>query len=355
MAALKSKIDIDFIRAQGETSRGRIWFQPVRQPIGTSMLSDAAVPADVISGRGSIDLVRLPVGTYRVVEQIDERPDRTYFFSLPLDAPEVVQYESIAPTTAVPAVHQYVSKINGISPDPTTGNIELAALEGPPGPEGPAGPEGPEGPQGIPGVPGAPGPEGPEGPQGNPGAPGPSINLLASRYGCKALTMDPLALSVGAGSGNLKSIAMWSGRMYMMRTPILVGESIANVRVPIRTPGSGSGSLWFGVYQSDLSRLGMTNDVASVFSAASEKTWVTAPLVTPAVVTGSHIWIVGLSTMGVGPKLMFSEIDNYDEFVWLLNTSGNPNANYADGVSALPSSLNLGAANSYTDCLLGVS
>lgn len=304
------------------------------------MLSDAAVPADVISGRGSIDLVRLPVGTYRVVEQIDERPDRTYFFSLPLDAPEVVQYESIAPTTVVPARHQYVSKINGISPDPITGNIELAALEGP---------------QGIPGVPGAPGPEGPEGPQGNPGDPGPSINFLASRYGCKALTMDPLALSVGSGSGNLKSIAMGSGRLYMMRTPILAGESISNVRVPIRTPGSGSGSLWFGVYQSDLSRLGMTNDVASIFSAASEKSWVTVPLVTPAVATDNHIWIVGLSTMGVGPKLMFSEIDNYDEFIWLLNTSGNPNANYADDVSALPSSLNLGAANSYTDCLLGVS
>lgn len=174
MAALKSKIDIDFIRAQGETSRGRIWFQPVRQPIGTSMLSDAAVPADVISGRGSIDLVRLPVGTYRVVEQIDERPDRTYYFSLPVDAPEVVQYESIVPVVTAPVVHQYVSKINGISPDPTTGNIELEAIEGPVGPKGDKGDDG--APSTVPGPKGDKGDDGADstvpGPKGDPGEPG---------------------------------------------------------------------------------------------------------------------------------------------------------------------------------------
>lgn len=167
-----SKIDIDFIRAQGTSSRGRIWFQPVRQPIGTSMLSDAAVPADVISGRGSIDLVRLPVGTYRVVEQIDDRPDRTYYFALPVGSPEVVQYESIVPVVEVPAVHQYVSKINGISPNPTTGNIELEALEGPQGPEGPEGPAGPKGDKGDDGTDGVNGTNGINGTNGTDGAPG---------------------------------------------------------------------------------------------------------------------------------------------------------------------------------------
>lgn len=172
MAALKSKIDIDFIRAQGETSRGRIWFQPVRQPIGTSMLSDAAVPADVISGRGSIDLVRLPVGTYRVVEQIDERPDRTYYFALPVGSPEVVQYESIVPVVEVPVVHQYVSKINGVSPNPTTGNIELEAIQGPEGPAGPKGDKGDKGDDGTDGVNGTNGLNGTNGTNGTDGVDG---------------------------------------------------------------------------------------------------------------------------------------------------------------------------------------
>lgn len=164
-----SKIDIDFIRAQGKSSRGRIWFQPQRQPVGTSMLSDAAVPADVISGLGSIDLVRLPLGTYRVVEQIDGRPDRVFDFSLPVGAAEVIQYESIVPVVPVPAVHQYVSKINGVLPNPTTGNIDIGAIEGP---EGPAGPKGDKGDDGTDGVNGTNGTNGTDGIDGVDGAPG---------------------------------------------------------------------------------------------------------------------------------------------------------------------------------------
>lgn len=124
--ALTSKIDIDFTRAQGVASEGRIWFQPPRQKVGTTMVDGAAVPANLKRGVATIDLVRLPAGTYRVIEQLEGRPDRSYDFALPLTAAAVVQYEDIVQVNPVPVKHQYVSTINGVSPDATTGNIVVA-------------------------------------------------------------------------------------------------------------------------------------------------------------------------------------------------------------------------------------
>lgn len=159
-SAPTSKIDIDFTRAQGVPSKGRIWFQPPRQKLGTTMLDGAAVPAKLVNGVATIDLARLPQGTYRVVEQLEGRPERVYDFALPLSAPPLVQYEDIVSINPIPAKHQYVSTINGLPPDPTTGNIALESLEGPPGPPGP------------PGSPGAPGSNGTDGEDGLPGPPG---------------------------------------------------------------------------------------------------------------------------------------------------------------------------------------
>lgn len=180
-SALTSKIDIDFTRAQGVASKGRIWFQPPRQKVGTTMLDGVAVPVNLINGVATVDLVRLPQGTYRVVEQLEGRPDRSYDFALPLSAPSVVQYEDIVQVAPVPVKHQYVSTINGVAPDQTTGNIILESLQGPPGPQGPAGPQGPQGnpgiqgpagPAGADGTPGAQGPQGPQGPAGPAGEDG---------------------------------------------------------------------------------------------------------------------------------------------------------------------------------------
>lgn len=176
-SALTSKIDIDFTRAQGVASKGRIWFQPPRQKVGTTMLDGVAVPANLINGRATIDLARLPQGTYRVVEQLEGRPDRSYDFALPLSAPAVVQYEDIVQVVPVPVKHQYVSTINDVAPDLTTGNIVLESLQGPPGPQGPIGPAGPagaNGQDGAQGPQGIQGPEGDEGPQGIQGPPGPA-------------------------------------------------------------------------------------------------------------------------------------------------------------------------------------
>lgn len=129
-SALTSRIDIDFTRAQGVASEGQILFQPPRQPVGTTMLSGKEVCAKLINGVATIDLVRLPQGSYRVVEQIDGRPNRSYNFALSLTAPSVVQYEQIVEVHPVPVKHQYVSTINGIPPDPITGNINISGSGG---------------------------------------------------------------------------------------------------------------------------------------------------------------------------------------------------------------------------------
>src|SRR5688572_28084606 len=133
-SAPTSRIDIDYIRAQGKASTGRILFQPPRQPLESTMLSNAAVAVDLCGGVGSVELVRLPVGTYKAIEQIDGLPQRTFDFTLPLGAPSVVRYEDIVNVTPVPVRFTYVAKINGISPDPTTGNIIVDVSGGEPDP-----------------------------------------------------------------------------------------------------------------------------------------------------------------------------------------------------------------------------
>lgn len=179
--ALRTKIDINYIRAQGIGVSGRILFYPPRMKVGGQLLSRTPVIVDVVSGIGSVELVRLPAGgTYRVSEQIEGSMGYGFHFALPETSPSVIRYEEIAQVDPVPATYTVVRTVNGISPNPTTGNvvIEVAGTPGPQGPPGPEGPEGPEGPQGlqgiqgVPGSPGAPGPEGPEGPQGIPGTPG---------------------------------------------------------------------------------------------------------------------------------------------------------------------------------------
>ncbi len=165
-SAPTSTIDIDFTRAQGVASKGRILFQPPRQPIGSTMVSNKEVPAELVNGVATIDLVRLPQGTYRVIEQIDGRPDRAYNFALPLTADAVVQYEQIVQVHAIPAKHQYVSTINGVPPNQTTGNIQLDAIEGPAGPKGDKGDPGDDG---APGTNGTNGTAGAKGDKGDPG------------------------------------------------------------------------------------------------------------------------------------------------------------------------------------------
>lgn len=119
-------ISIDFVRAQGNTSEGRISFAPSRQALQEVMLSSRAVDVELDAGIGDIDLVRLPIGTYEVTERIDNRPPYVWQLTLPLNAPESLNYENLAETDELPAVYTTVKTVNGVEPDPITGDVEVA-------------------------------------------------------------------------------------------------------------------------------------------------------------------------------------------------------------------------------------
>jgi hypothetical protein len=129
-SAVKSTIDIDFTRAQGVNSSGRITFQPPRIRIGSTMISTYKVSVDILEGVGTIDIVRLPTGVYHVREEIDGRPPYEWDFTLPLSAPATIQYEEIAPVAPVPEYFTYVRTVNGNPPDPVTGDIVLSGSGG---------------------------------------------------------------------------------------------------------------------------------------------------------------------------------------------------------------------------------
>lgn len=124
-SALKSTIDIDFTRAQGVNSSGHITFEPPRMRIGTTMISPFPIVVPIIHGVAKIDLVRLPAGTYFVRESIDGRARHEFNFALPINSPDTIQYEEIAAVNPVPLVYTAVRTINGLPPDPITGDIAV--------------------------------------------------------------------------------------------------------------------------------------------------------------------------------------------------------------------------------------
>jgi hypothetical protein len=124
-SAPTSKIDIDFTRAQGLPSSGQIIFRPTRLNIGTTMISTDPVVVDVVNGVGSVNLVRLPFGTYKVREIIDGTSPYEFSFALPLSAPDTIRYETIAPAVAILPYSTVPRSVNGQKPDPITGDIEI--------------------------------------------------------------------------------------------------------------------------------------------------------------------------------------------------------------------------------------
>ena len=125
-SALKSTIDIDFTRAQGINSSGQITFEPPRVRIGTTIVTNFKVVVPIVSGIATVELVRLPSGTYHVLEEIDGRAPYEFNFALPTTAAGTIQYEDIAPVDVVPLVYTVVRTINGQAPNPTTGNIVVS-------------------------------------------------------------------------------------------------------------------------------------------------------------------------------------------------------------------------------------
>lgn len=125
-SALKSTIDIDFTRAQGINSSGQITFEPPRTRIGTTIISPFKIRVPIVNGVGTVELVRLPAGTYHVREEIDGRAPYEFNFSLPTSSVSTIQYEEISPVESVPLVYTSVKTINGVPPNPVTGNIDIA-------------------------------------------------------------------------------------------------------------------------------------------------------------------------------------------------------------------------------------
>lgn len=78
-----------------------------------------------MNGVGSVQLARLPSGTYRVREEIDGQAPYEFNFSLPLNSSDTIQYEEIAAVDPVPLVYTSVRTINGQPPNPVTGDISV--------------------------------------------------------------------------------------------------------------------------------------------------------------------------------------------------------------------------------------
>jgi hypothetical protein len=125
-SALTSTIDIDFSRAQGSNPTGRITFEPPRIRIGTTMIARSKVEAVLASGLATINLARLPSGTYRAREEIDGKAPYEFDFFLPMSSPATVQYEEIAKVSSVPNVYTVVRSVNGVLPNPITGDVAVA-------------------------------------------------------------------------------------------------------------------------------------------------------------------------------------------------------------------------------------
>lgn len=174
--------------------------------------------------------------------------------------------------------------------------------------------------------------------------------FLAARYGCKAITMDPHNLS----PDDPKYIAMTTQRLYQYWVPIATGTTITGVRLPIQDIGVGAGSLWFGVYQDDLTKLGETTNVAAAFSAGAGQTWRQAALVTPGVVTGSGVWITALSTLDTGPQVVFCNTALASDLPWLLNADSRLTAMRTESVVSLPPTISPVGGLKYIDFVIGV-
>jgi len=370
-SAPTSKIDIDYTRAQGTPSTGRILFQPPRQPLGSTMLSNAAVPVDLIGGVATVDLARLPAGTYKAIEQLDGLTQRSFDFALPLTAPASIRYEDIVQVAPVPARFTYVAKINGISPNPTTGNIELEALEGPQGPpgtngtngtnglDGAAGPKGDKGDKGDPGDDGAngtngldgaagpkgdkgdkgdPGDDGADGAPGSPGTDGKDASELypSSEAGYKAWTADP---QLCAADFNHNGGVLLLMRFQWKDVATSLTELGFCVTSAASGPGAYSGVAVYADGQAVVNRLGQSNDAGAQWTTQGPKSVALASAVT-GMVDGAFYWGAILwNGSGAGkiagvPATMLLTLANV----------GKRRSVYLTGQSSFPSTIDISAA-----------
>lgn len=178
---------------------------------------------------------------------------------------------------------------------------------------------------------------------------GGSIDPMAARYGCKALTFSPHDVSLTG----FQEIAMADQRLFIFWLPLSLGTTVTGVRLPIADIISGAGTLVFTVYQEDLSQLGTTGDVRNAYAAGSVHTWRTSTLIVPAATTGSGIWLTALSNIPSGSlRVLFSSA--VDTQSWIANPSDRKTALRIEGVVLPPATLDISSAIDYTDFMVGV-
>ena len=90
------------------------------------MVARTKVEAPLVNGVASISLVRLPQGTYRAREEIDGKVPYEFDFFLPMSSPASIEYEEIAKVSAVPNVYTAVRSVNGVLPNPITGDVVVS-------------------------------------------------------------------------------------------------------------------------------------------------------------------------------------------------------------------------------------
>lgn len=175
-----------------------------------------------------------------------------------------------------------------------------------------------------------------------------AAQATAARYGCKAITLSPHAISWATP----QMIAMSGQRLYQYWLPVQAGTVLTGVRLPVETIGAGAGALRFAAYQDDLSQLASTADVASAFTTGSANTWRTAAFGATGTVTGAGVWVVALSTLATGPSVVFSNTSNLP--AWTMNPSFGRTSLRTESVTVLPTTLNPSGGTDYIDFIIGV-
>lgn len=335
--ALTSLIDIDFTRAQGVSSSGRISFKPTRMRVGTTIVSSFPVVVPLVDGVAQVRLVRLPLGTYDVLEEIDGRPPFRFKMVLPSNAQPVIQYETISPVDPVPLHYTSVKTINGLGPDPTTGNVNIPVIEGPKGDDGIDGVDGADGTDGVDGTDGQDGQDGEQGIPGPPGPPGADGDL--EKYsplttGVKEWTADVQDCS-GDFPHNNGVLLMMRFRWRQASGPL--SEIGFGVTSAASSPGAFSGVALYEDGTGVVNRLGQSADSGASWTSQGAKS---IPLTAPvAVVKGNYyfmaiLWQGGAAGRIAGVPAVIAE--------FLMNF-GRRRSVYLTGQTGFPSTINIAA------------
>ncbi|MDT0306855.1 hypothetical protein RM780_07745 [Streptomyces sp. DSM 44917] len=202
-----------------------------------------------------------PTGwTYRVHDQADDAPGRTYSLLLTSDLGPSVALAELAPVD--PALGDYIT------------------VPGPEGPTGPTGATGATGPQGETGATGATGPAGAD------------AAWAPARQGYTAWSINPDSCST--------TLALQSGRLYLsgLYLPAALTPAALDWYVSVAATSPTAGQCWIGLYSAAGTRLAQAAAETDMSSAGAK----TLPLSVGALASGLY-WAAVLFNGGTGPQI----------------------------------------------------